>query len=102
MFLPRGALQGNSHRHPARARHLGDFSRFEPVPQIAPNRGLLAPLRFAQRPVLPLAAWYLYHWHRTGFVFGNPEYLRYNATTTLTPLRVLLALGTAPCRSPCT
>ena len=44
-------------------------------------------------PVIPLACWYLYHWRRTGFVFGNPEYLRYNAETTLTPLRVLLALG---------
>jgi hypothetical protein len=43
-------------------------------------------------PVVPLAAWYLYHWRRTGFVFGNPQYLHYNATTTLTPLRVLLAL----------
>lgn len=44
-------------------------------------------------PVVPLACWYVYHWHRTGFVFGNPEYLRYNATATLTPLRVLLAFG---------
>lgn len=43
-------------------------------------------------PALPLGLWYLYHWHRTGFIFGNPEYLRYNATGTLTPLRVLLAL----------
>jgi hypothetical protein len=43
-------------------------------------------------PVLPLGLWYLYHWHRTGFVFGNPEYLRYNATTTLIPLRILIAL----------
>ena len=44
-------------------------------------------------PVLPLIGWYLYHWHKTGFVFGNPEYVRYNATATLTPLRVLLALA---------
>jgi hypothetical protein len=44
-------------------------------------------------PVIPLALWYLYHWHRTGFIFGNPEYLRYNAKTTLDPLRILLALG---------
>lgn len=43
-------------------------------------------------PVLPLALWYLYYWHRTGYVFGNPYYLRYNATTTLTPLRFLVAL----------
>ena len=44
-------------------------------------------------PIGPLVLWYLYHWHRTGFIFGNPEYLRYNAGTTLDPLRILLALG---------
>jgi 4-amino-4-deoxy-L-arabinose transferase-like glycosyltransferase len=44
-------------------------------------------------PIVPLALWYLYHWHRTGFVFGNPEYLRYNATATLTPLRILIAFA---------
>jgi len=44
-------------------------------------------------PVFPLVLWYLYHWHRTGFVFGNPEYLHYNATATLTPLRVLIAFA---------
>src|SRR5437879_251892 len=26
-------------------------------------------------PILPLAAWYAYHYHQTGFVFGNPEFL---------------------------
>lgn len=44
-------------------------------------------------PILPLAGWYAYHFHKTGFIFGNPEYLRYNATTTLEPVRVLLAFG---------
>ncbi|HEX4007530.1 MAG TPA: glycosyltransferase family 39 protein [Acidobacteriaceae bacterium] len=44
-------------------------------------------------PVLPLAGWYAWHWEKTGFVFGNPEYLRYNATATLTGERVLLALS---------
>src|SRR5208282_3137457 len=28
--------------------------------------------------VLPLAGWYSYHYARTGFLFGNPEFLRYN------------------------
>jgi hypothetical protein len=42
--------------------------------------------------VLPLCGWYVYHWRRTGFVFGNPEFLRYNAEATLSPLRILLAL----------
>jgi hypothetical protein len=44
-------------------------------------------------PIAPLCLWYAYHWHKTGFIFGNPEFLRYNATATLTPLRVLLAFG---------
>src|SRR5271156_384725 len=44
-------------------------------------------------PALPLIAWYAYHWHKTGFIFGNPEYLRYNAESTLTPLRILVAFG---------
>ncbi len=44
-------------------------------------------------PVLPLAGWFAYHRWRTGFVFGNPGYLRYNATATLAPERVLLALA---------
>lgn len=44
-------------------------------------------------PLAPLTAWYCYHWRRTGFLFGNPEFLRYNATGTLTPLRLLLAFA---------
>jgi 4-amino-4-deoxy-L-arabinose transferase-like glycosyltransferase len=43
-------------------------------------------------PILPLAAWYAYHFHRTGFVFGNPEYLRYNATANLDAQRIVLCL----------
>jgi 4-amino-4-deoxy-L-arabinose transferase-like glycosyltransferase len=43
-------------------------------------------------PVLPLLAWYAYHYHRTGFDFGNPEYLRYNATANLDAHRIVLCL----------
>ena len=43
-------------------------------------------------PFVPLAAWYGYHRSATGFAFGNPEFLRYNATANLQPLRVLLSL----------
>ncbi len=42
--------------------------------------------------VVPLCGWFYYHWRRTGYVFGNPEYLRYNAEATLSPLRIGLAL----------
>ncbi len=43
-------------------------------------------------PALPLLGWYLYHRAKTGFMFGNPEFLRYNATGNLSALRVLLSL----------
>lgn len=43
-------------------------------------------------PTLPLAAWYAYHYHKTGFVFGNPEFLRYNATANLDAYRIALCL----------
>jgi len=43
--------------------------------------------------VVPLAAWYGYHYAKTGYLFGNPEFLRYNATSTLEPLRILAAFG---------
>ena len=43
-------------------------------------------------PALPLACWYAYHFHRTGFVFGNPEFFRYNATANLSPQRIGLCL----------
>ncbi len=43
-------------------------------------------------PVLPLVCWYAYHWRHTGFIFGNPEYLRYNATANLSVPHVAIAL----------
>ncbi len=58
-------------------------------------RGGGSRLRFGSLclPILPLAAWFGYHRWRTGFTFGNPEYLRYNAGANLSPERFLLALG---------
>ena len=43
-------------------------------------------------PALPLLAWYAYHRARTGFIFGNPEFLRYNATANLSAVRLPLSL----------
>jgi 4-amino-4-deoxy-L-arabinose transferase-like glycosyltransferase len=43
--------------------------------------------------VVPLGAWYAYHYAKTGYFFGNPQYLRYNAEATLVPLRILVAFG---------
>jgi hypothetical protein len=43
--------------------------------------------------MLPLAGWYGWHYAKTGFLFGNPEFLRYNAQANLEPLRILAAFG---------
>ena len=43
--------------------------------------------------MLPLLGWYAYHFHRTGHVLGNPDYLRYNVGATVTPWRILIALA---------
>jgi len=60
------------------------------VPQIAEK---VAIVNLLLTPLIPLALWYAFHYARTGFVFGNPEFFRYNVQATLQPLRVLLALG---------
>jgi hypothetical protein len=42
--------------------------------------------------LLPLCLWYAYHFHRTGYIFGNAGYVQYNVASTLTPLRIFVAL----------
>jgi len=44
-------------------------------------------------PGLPLAGWFAYHFAKTGYLFGNPEFFRYNVAATLNPLRFPFALG---------
>ena len=44
-------------------------------------------------PIFVLASWYGFHYWKAGFVWGNPEFFRYNVTATLQPLRIGLALG---------
>jgi hypothetical protein len=44
-------------------------------------------------PFFPLIAWFAFHYSRTGYVFGNPEFFRYNVAATLSLPRFLLALG---------
>jgi hypothetical protein len=65
-------------RENGEAKSKSDFSR------------RIAPLII---PALPLALWYGYHYARTGYVFGNPEFFRYNVAATLSPTRFLLALA---------
>ena len=43
-------------------------------------------------PLAPLSLWFAYHCQRTGYVFGNPEFFRYNVEATLNPTRILLTL----------
>jgi len=41
--------------------------------------------------LVPLALWFAYHYFRTGHIFGNPEFFRYNVESALTPGHVLFA-----------
>ena len=43
-------------------------------------------------PIVPLVLWFAYHRHMTGFVFGNPEFLRYNVTANFSLGRVAASL----------
>lgn len=45
-------------------------------------------------PIIVLGLWYAFHYWRTGYVFGNPEFFRYNVQATINPLRILLAFAT--------
>lgn len=44
-------------------------------------------------PVLPLAAWLLYHHHATGRFFGDPQFYQYNVANVMVPLRFLVAFA---------
>ncbi len=44
-------------------------------------------------PVAVLTGWYAFHYWRTGYVFGNPEFFRYNVQATASPFRIALAFG---------
>src|SRR5205085_3434666 len=59
----------------------------------APLRDQLRPALIRLLPVIPVAAWLLYHHHMTGRFFGNADFYQYNVTTAMNPVRILLALG---------
>ena len=59
----------------------------------AVRRRLLLETAWLSSCVLPLIAWYAWHYAKTGFLFGNPEFLRYNAQANLSPVRFLAAFG---------
>jgi hypothetical protein len=57
-----------------------------------PSDGFIPRIASLLIPALPLALWYGYHYARTGYIFGNPEFFRYNVAATLSLTRFLLAL----------
>jgi 4-amino-4-deoxy-L-arabinose transferase-like glycosyltransferase len=83
----RGTVQP-AESEPSSAGSGGSFQQWR-----AERRSHLRTALLLLTPALPLSAWFAYHRWRTGFTFGNPEYLRYNATSTLTFARILLALA---------
>jgi hypothetical protein len=61
--------------------------------KILPPAGRRTRSLYLLLPVVPLAGWYAYHYSKTGFLLGNPEFFRYNVAATFNPLRIPLALG---------
>lgn len=72
---------------------LEAFRSRETRTEKAARRRLLIETAWLLSCALPLAAWYAWHYAKTGFLFGNPEFLRYNAEANLSPLRFLAAFG---------
>jgi hypothetical protein len=83
------ALAGWELLRPFVERYVGTAAPGCPIERSS-RAGRVLPLL---APILPLALWYAYHYSRTGYVFGNPEFFRYNVAATMNPLRFLLALA---------
>lgn len=43
--------------------------------------------------LLPLLAWFAFHYAKTGHFFGNPQFFRYNAADNFHPARILAAFA---------
>jgi hypothetical protein len=72
---------------------LAGYEGWRAIRNKSARKQALSNIAWLLLPLLLLAGWYFYHWRHTGYVFGNPAYLRYNALATLSPVRILLALG---------
>lgn len=77
-------------RHSSRHSDRHSDKRWKEI--LPPDRRLTRSF-YLLLPVLPLTVWYAYHYSKTGFLLGNPEFFRYNVAATLNPLRVPLAMG---------
>jgi hypothetical protein len=71
-------------------RRQGQGERWQSILPPQPRRTNAWHLLF---PVFPLAAWYAYHYFHTGFLLGNPEFVRYNLSATMSPMRIPLAFA---------
>ncbi len=76
-------LRGRTSKH--------DHDDDEPWHEILPPIGRRTRWLHLLTPIVPLAGWYAYHYLKTGFLLGNPEFFRYNVAATLNPLRIPLA-----------
>lgn len=61
--------------------------------EVLPPEGRRTHWLYLLLPIVPLACWYGYHYTKTGFLLGNPEFFRYNVAATLSPLRIPFALA---------
>ena len=62
-------------------------------PRFSVHRASLIRAAWLMVSVVPLAVWFAFHYHETGRIFGNPEFVRYNIASTLHPVRILAALA---------
>jgi hypothetical protein len=97
-FREAGDRSAEALRHPKSSSGLGlaATAKGRALPKTLNSKNSAAPGRRTLSlllPVLPLGLWYGYHYARTGYVFGNPEFFRYNVAATLSPARFLLALA---------
>ncbi|HEV3468214.1 MAG TPA: glycosyltransferase family 39 protein [Pyrinomonadaceae bacterium] len=72
-------------------RASGKRERLSALVCVGPRRTVAQALALLLS-LAPLAVWFAYHYAVTGYVFGNPEYVRYNVGATLNLPRVLDAL----------
>ena len=71
----------------------GFFLRYEKAKRLwfFPGPSVARIARLAASTI-PLALWFAYHYSKMGYVFGNPEFFRYNVQATAHPIRVVFAL----------
>ncbi len=80
---------------PASFLKINGTAQSRALPELAQRASRSVTLRITSllTPAFPLVLWYAYHYRRTGYVFGNPEFFRYNVAATLNPTRFFLALA---------